>query len=153
MQKLLDLLDEANVIYDLQASTVDSIITEMVDTCVATGTLAEKNREKLIASLIQREKSMSTGIGGGIAIPHCSVDYLESSLTLLAISKQGLDFKAIDDNPVHIFVMLVVPKNKFQDHIKTLALIAKTLGHEDENQELIQATTFAEVQTALQERQ
>ena len=153
MQKLLDLLDEANVIYDLQASTVESIVTEMVEKCVATGSLAEKNKDKLIASLIQREKSMSTGIGGGIAIPHCSVDYLESSLTVLALSKQGLDFAAIDKKPVHIFVMLVVPKNKFQDHIKTLALIAKTLGHEDENEELIQATNFLEVKNALQEKQ
>lgn len=150
MQRLLDLINESRIIYNIESSEIETVLEEMVDKLIDTGGIESEKRDQTTQALVQREQSMSTGIGGGIAIPHCSLEYIDTSLTCLALSRQGIHFNAIDKKPVHIFVTLIMPKNKFQDHIKTLALIAKTLGHRQEKDKLIRAQNFQDIQNALQ---
>ncbi len=121
----------------------------MISHLVATQSLEAGHSEDIISSLLNREKSMSTGIGSGVAIPHCSVHYVDELKCAMAIAPQGIDFEALDNGLVQIFIMLIVPKNKFQDHIKTLALIAKTLNIPEEREKLIKAKNFKEIQQAF----
>ncbi len=81
----------------------------------------------LLHGLRKREELGSTGIGGGVAIPHAKSEHLEKSTGLLAISKTGVEFKTLDGNPVHIFFMMVYPENPVGEHLKTLAKVAKLL--------------------------
>ncbi|MCG6146653.1 PTS sugar transporter subunit IIA [Leptospira levettii] len=149
MNQLLEILDPKNIIFDFKASTKEDAIRKMISHMVATQTLDAVHEEETVSSLMNREKSMSTGIGSGVAIPHCSVHYVNELKCAMAIAPSGIDFDALDHGLVQIFIMLIVPKNKFQDHIKTLALIAKTLNIPEEREKLIKAKNFEEIQKAF----
>ncbi|MCB1178982.1 MAG: PTS sugar transporter subunit IIA, partial [Leptospiraceae bacterium] len=131
MNNLLELITENNVIYNLEAVSKEEVIQKLVDHGVLVELFSDDLKNELIESLMNREKSMSTGIGSGVAIPHCSVTIVDELKVVIGISKQGIDFESIDKLPVHIFILLIVPKEKFQEHIKTLALIAKTLNSKE----------------------
>lgn len=70
---------------------------------------------------------MSTGIGNGVAILHCSSSKVNNIITVMALTPKGLNFEAIDNEPVKIVILLIVPKDKLTQHIKTLANIAKMM--------------------------
>ena len=74
---------------------------------------------------------MSTGIGNGVAIPHCTTLKVQDIIFIMAIIPRGMDFDAIDNLPVKIVILLLVPKNKLTQHIKTLANIAKLMSIDD----------------------
>lgn len=149
MNHLLELITPNNIIYDLKASDKESVIAHLVDHGVRIGSIAESASSEIITSLLNREKSMSTGIGSGVAIPHCSVSLVEDLKVVIGLSKEGIAFDAIDKMPVHIFILLIVPKNKFQEHIKTLALIAKTLNLKEERNKMIYSNSYDDILAAF----
>ena len=79
----------------------------------------------LLAALLKREEMGSTGIGGGIAIPHSKMAQVDKPTGLLALSKGGVDFKALDGEPVFLFFLLVYPESSVEEHLKALAKAAK----------------------------
>ncbi len=86
----------------------------------------ENQQVKKAAQLvIEREKSMTTGIGHGLAIPHATVPFLKKAIAAVCILKQGVDFDAIDHGKVHIVYLILLPEKKFQEHIQILANIAR----------------------------
>jgi len=149
MNHLLDLLTPNNIIYDFHAETKEEVLRKLVIFGTSIKLLDEKDTEELIESLLNREKSMSTGIGSGVAIPHCSIGIVNELKVIIGLSKDGVEFDAIDKLPVHIFILLIVPKDKFQDHIKTLALIAKTLNLKEERDKFILSNSYEELISAL----
>ncbi|MDX1960623.1 MAG: PTS sugar transporter subunit IIA [Leptospiraceae bacterium] len=149
MNHLLDLISQENIIYDLNASSKEEVIRKLVSHAKETNLIEEYCFDDIIHSLMNREKSMSTGIGSGVAIPHCSVNTVKELKVVIGISKEGIPFESIDKLPVHIFILLIVPKDKFQDHIKTLALIAKTLNHKEEREKFIQSNNYEEIISAF----
>lgn len=82
-------------------------------------------------ALHEREVSMSTGIGLGVAIPHCSTEIVHDVYASLAILDHKIEFEAVDDLPVQIVVLLLMPRERFERHIKTLASIARMFNDED----------------------
>lgn len=151
MNRLLELLSPENIVFDFKASSKEEVIEKLVGHLIATKTLEldEKGNQEIISSLLNREKSMSTGIGSGVAIPHCSIGLVTELKCAMAIAPQGIDFASLDDQPVQIFILLIVPKNKFQEHIKTLALIAKTLNIPEERTKIINCKTFEEIKNSI----
>ncbi|WCL48746.1 PTS sugar transporter subunit IIA [Leptospira sp. GIMC2001] len=149
MNHLLDILNENNILFDFQATSKDEVIQKMVDHMVTIGQLESSKRSDVVDALLHREKSMSTGIGSGVAIPHCSVSIVEDLKSIMAISREGIEFESIDSKPVHIFILLVVPKAKFQEHIKTLAMIAKTLNQPEEREKIVSAKSLEEIKNIL----
>jgi mannitol/fructose-specific phosphotransferase system IIA component (Ntr-type) len=149
MNHLLDLLTPNNIIYDFHAKTKEEVLRKLVIFGTSIKLLDEKDTEEIIESLLNREKSMSTGIGSGVAIPHCSIGIVNELKVIIGLSKNGIEFDAIDKLPVHIFILLIVPKDKFQDHIKTLALIAKTLNLKEERDKFILSNSYEELISAL----
>ena len=152
MNHLLELLTPANVIFNLKASSKEEVINRLLDHALQSGLIKDSEKEEIFQALVARENSMSTGIGSGVAIPHCSVESVSALKCVIGISPEGIPFDSIDNLPVHIFVMLVVPKDQFQEHIKTLALIAKTLNLEEERKKIISAKSFEEIQSAFSNR-
>lgn len=145
MNHLIDLINSENILYDFEASSKEDVIRKLVGYGKEINYFEEQYAENLIEALMNREKSMSTGIGSGVAIPHCSVSLVNELKVIIGISKKGIDFDSIDKLPVHIFILLIVPKEKFQDHIKTLALIAKTLNQKEEREKFIRSTSFQDI--------
>jgi len=102
-----------------------------------TGSYPESMVPVVEDALVQRERSMSTGMEHGIAIPHAAVDGIEQLVAVLAVCHQSIEFEAVDKEPARILVGLVIPRNKKLLHIKTLAAIAKLLSRARVREELL----------------
>ncbi|TGK12222.1 PTS sugar transporter subunit IIA [Leptospira fluminis] len=149
MNQLMALIKPETVMFDLEGSSKEEVISRLLQKAVEAKLIEPEVREPVFESLLAREKSMSTGIGSGVAIPHCSVNLVEELKCVMGLSPGGIDFDAIDHLPVHIFILLIVPKSKFQEHIKTLAQIAKTLNVKDDREKLVHSKNFEEIRKAF----
>lgn len=97
--------------------------------CVAASQkLPDYDHHDLLSSLMAREKMGSTGIGNGIAIPHGRLSDIKEVVAILVTSEEPVDFDAIDNRPVDIFIALFVPEESGQEHLSTLQSIAKTFS-------------------------
>jgi fructose-specific phosphotransferase system IIA component len=124
-------LKKNNIIIKAESANRWDLIEEMLDLAIKNNDVSEENRDILKKALFDREKSMSTGIGRGVAIPHCTTEAVEDIVIVMAFCENGIDFESIDSLPVQIAIFLLVPKNKFKQHIKTLANIAKLMNNDE----------------------
>jgi PTS system nitrogen regulatory IIA component len=90
--------------------------------------LPQLSQQEILDALLAREKLGSTGIGRGIAIPHGRMSGIESPLAIILVSETPINFDAIDNRPVDLFIALIVPDGDSQLHLKTLATIADKLN-------------------------
>ncbi len=123
-----DLLSLEQIIPEMKASERWSAIVELVDLLVSLKHVNAEDRDQVLAALRQREETMSTGIGFGIAIPHASSDRVGKVVAAFGRSSTGIEFDSLDNAPVNFIVLFVVPKDQFQTHLRTLAAIAKFLN-------------------------
>src|SRR5450759_4611018 len=122
-----DILSKAQIITDLRATNRWEAIDELINNLVATGKITPEHQEAIAAVVKKRESSMSTGIGFGIGIPHASTDLINEVVGALGRSKKGVNFDALDNQPVNLVMLFLVPQGQFQKHLHTLANIAKLL--------------------------
>jgi mannitol/fructose-specific phosphotransferase system IIA component (Ntr-type) len=134
-----DILSKEQIVPDLQATDRWQAIDELIGNLVSTGKIKSEHRDAITAVVRKRESSMSTGIGFGIGIPHASTDLIYEVVGALGRSKPGVDFNALDNQPVHLVMLFLVPQGQFQKHLHTLANIAKMLHKSDFRQALEQA--------------
>ena len=123
----------------MQAADRWAAIDDLVGNLIATGRIKAENRDAITAVVKKRESSMSTGIGFGIGIPHASTDLIPEVVGALGRSRQGISFDALDNQPVNLVMLFLVPQGQFQKHLHTLANIAKLLHIKEFRQELEQA--------------
>jgi mannitol/fructose-specific phosphotransferase system IIA component (Ntr-type) len=133
------------VVADLQATDRWATIDELMAVFVRTGRITDGDAEAVAGAVRKREESMSTGIGNGIGIPHAPSEHVNRVQALLGIAHHDVDFAALDGEPVRIVVLFVVPQNQFQEHLNTLANIARVLGDEDTRRRFREATTPEQV--------
>ena len=133
---LADILSHEQILPDLQAATRWEAIDELINNLVVTGKIKPENREAIAAVVKKRETSMSTGIGFGIGIPHASTDLIYEVVGSFGRSKKGVNFDALDNQPVNLVMLFLVPQGQFQKHLHTLANIAKLLHNKEFRQAL-----------------
>jgi len=136
---LVDILTKDQILTDLQAADRWQAIDELINNLVATGKIQSEHREAIAAVVKKRETSMSTGIGFGIGIPHASTDLIKEVVGALGRSRKGINFDALDNQPVNLVMLFLVPQGQFQKHLHTLANIAKLLHKAEFRQALDQA--------------
>src|SRR5216684_7250084 len=136
---LSDILTEEQILTDLQASNRWEAIDELINNLVSTEKINSDHREAIAAVVRKRETSMSTGIGFGIGIPHASTDLIAEVVGALGRSKKGVNFDALDNQPVNLVMLFLVPQGQFQKHLHTLANIAKLLHKVEFRQALEEA--------------
>src|SRR3954468_18928300 len=134
-----DILGSDNILPELQASNRWEAIDELINNLVVTGKIKPEHRDAIAAVVKKRETSMSTGIGFGIGIPHASTDLIYEVVGSLGRSHKGVNFEALDNQPVKLVMLFLVPQGQFQKHLHTLANIAKLLHKADFRQSLEQA--------------
>ncbi len=134
-----DILGREQILPDLRASNRWEAIDELISNLVATGKIKPEHQEAITAVVKKRESSMSTGIGFGIGIPHASTDLISEVVGALGRSKRGVNFDALDNQPVSLVMLFLVPQGQFQKHLHTLANIAKILHKAEFRQALEQA--------------
>lgn len=137
---LADILSQDQIITDLQASNRWEAIDELIGNLVDTGKIKTEHRQPIAAVVKKRETSMSTGIGFGIGIPHASTDLIYEVVGAFGRSKKGVNFDALDNQPVNLIMLFLVPQGQFQKHLHTLANIAKLLHKKEFRQALEEAT-------------
>jgi nitrogen PTS system EIIA component len=123
--KIVEFLNEKAVTAELKAVTKDAALRELVDVLAKAEGI--KNREDLVKVLLNRESLGSTGIGQGVGIPHAKTNSVKKLVAALGISSQGVNFDALDGEPVHIFFLLVAPEDSAGPHLKGLARISRLL--------------------------
>ncbi|MCD5535171.1 PTS fructose transporter subunit IIABC [Lactobacillus delbrueckii] len=141
--RINDILNPESMIMDLQATTKDEAINEMADLEVATGIV--NNKEKFVESIWAREKESTTGIGGGIAMPHARNEYINKARVLFAKSEKGVDYDSLDQQPVHLFFMITAPAGADNTHLQALAKLSSLLINPDLVEKLKAAKTADEV--------
>jgi len=134
---LADSLSKNSILVKVQSKNRWDLIEEMLNVAEKNNSFQNEDKNHILKGLIEREKSMSTGIGNGVAIPHCTTTLVDKMIVVMAVCQNGIDFSAIDNEPVKIAILLLVPKNKLTQHIKTLANIAKIMSNADFRSKLL----------------
>lgn len=151
--RLSELLREEAIRLDIKDHDKWQVIRELTELLVTSGGLRAEQKDAVLDALLARERSMSTGMEKGIAIPHCSMEEVDDTLVSLGVSGNGIDFESIDGQPTHLILLLVTPKNRTKVHIRTLAEIAKLLNDSDFRDRLVTATAPSEILERIRERE
>ena len=139
------LLSADQIIPEMRATERWAAIVELIDLLVQKGRVRGSDRDSIVSALRQREETMSTGIGFGIAIPHASSNCVSEVVAAFGRSSTGIEFDSLDNSPVRFIVLFVVPKDQFQVHLRTLAAIAKFLNDKSVREQLAKADSSDEI--------
>ena len=128
---LADILTPAQIIPEMRASNRWEAIDELVEQLVTAGRISPDHRQDIAAVVKRREATMSTGIGFGVGIPHAVSELISEVVGVLGRSTKGMQFEALDNQPVNLVILFLVPQGQFQKHLHTLSNIAKNLHNAD----------------------
>ncbi len=134
--KLLDVLRKEAIILGLEATDKKSVLEELT---IPAAAISKVEHSQLVRMLMERERLGTTGIGGGIAIPHGKLKSLPSEILCMGISQKGVSFEAMDGKPVHIFFLLFTPEGATELHLMLLSRISKLLKNGIFKQRLLDA--------------
>ncbi len=123
--KIVEFLNEKAITANMTATTKEGALRELVD--VLSKAEGIKNKDELVKVLMGRETLGSTGIGQGVGIPHAKTNSVKKLVAALGISPPGVNFDALDGDPVHIFFLLIAPEDSAGPHLKGLARISRLL--------------------------
>ena len=138
---------------DLKAESKEAVIREMVDNLRAAGYLrgdaaagtppvtALAASEDVVKAIMKRELLGSTGIGRNVAIPHAKHTTIDRCIGTVAVSRKGVPFDSLDNEPVFVFVMLISPQERPGDHLRALENVSRTLRDDSFVKALRQAPT------------
>jgi fructose-specific phosphotransferase system IIA component len=147
-EEVLSLIDPGCIIMDLKENTKEGIITELVDLLDVRGKLLD--RKEVLGDVLLREKTMSTGMEHGIALPHGKSDAVTDICVAVGIKKAGVDFDSLDGEKSRLFILVVSPKKTSGPHLQFLAAIASILKDETLRKQVIAADFKEDVALLLQ---
>lgn len=140
--KITEFLRPDSVVADLAGQTAETVLAELCRPLTA-GQKTESQR--LLDTLLEREKLGSTGIGEGIAIPHGKIAGLPALVASFGRSRGGIDFRAIDGRPTHLFFALFAPENSAGAHLKALARISRIFKNPAFREAILRAQDASEI--------
>jgi PTS system nitrogen regulatory IIA component len=140
--RILDNLKEEAIVVDLTATDKKGVLQEMT---VPLASLSGVDHDEIVRVLLERERLGSTGIGGGIAIPHGKLKSLNSLMMGFGRSREGVDFDAMDGKRAHLFFLLLAPESSADGHLKMLARISRLLKNSIFRERLMNAVDLQEL--------
>ena len=140
---LTEILSVDQIVPHLTAADRWAVIDQLIDVLVRTHKIRPEDRETVRQAVKDRETSKSTGIGYGIALPHASVGCIQDVVAAFGRPAQGVDFQALDSQPVTMCLLFLTPQGQFQKHLLLLSTVARFLSNKDNRQKL-EATQSAE---------
>ncbi|MCD6406772.1 PTS sugar transporter subunit IIA [Candidatus Aerophobetes bacterium] len=149
--QLSDFLDKKAIKPRLEARTKDEVLEELVSLIEKTGQLTDP--KEFLRLIKEREELGSTGIGYNIAIPHARSRVVKKMVGAFGISKEGIDFEALDKEPVYLFFMLAAPQDVSREYLKALALISRFLRRRRVRQELLKVETVEEIEEIIKKEE
>src|SRR5262247_1007844 len=146
-----DILTPEQILPGMNAGNRWEAIDELINNLVTTGKIKPEHHDAISSVVKKRESSMSTGIGFGIGIPHASTDLIYEVVGAFGRSKKGVNFDALDNQPVKLVMLFLVPQGQFQKHLHTLANIAKLLHKTEFRHSLEQADNAEQMHRVIKE--
>lgn len=145
--KIQDLLNKKVMLLDLQATTKEAAIDEMINSLVDNGVVTDFDVFK--AGIMAREAQTSTGLGDGIAMPHSKNTAVKEATVLFAKSNKGVDYESLDGQPTDLFFMIAAPEGANDTHLAALAELSKYLMQDGFADRLRKVTSPDEVIAAF----
>ena len=149
--KFADFVCSDAIIAKLEATDRDGAIAELVSALVRAGRLKKPLCDDVIKAVIRRENEASTGMGKGIAIPHVKHGAVRDVVGAIGQTSSGIDFAALDKQPVYSVILLVSPLNNPDRHLQAMESIFRHLQHDRFRKFLRQAQTVEQIIDLLQE--
>lgn len=146
---LSNLMKEDLIIVDLHSRERMSAIKEMIDRLKEAGKIA--NGIDFLKVIAEREQLKTTGIGEGVAIPHARTNAVENLVIAFGRSREGIDFKSIDGQPVHLIFLLASPGHDASRYLNALAMICSLLRQKSFRESLIRAENAQEIIAIIKE--
>ena len=149
--KFADFVCFEATIPELRARDRDGAITELVSALDKAGKLGKGNREEIIKAVIKREKEASTGMGKGVAVPHVKHGAVKNVVAAVGQSSAGIDFSALDKQPVYSIILLISPVSDPDKHLQTMEKVFKHLQQERFRKFLRQCQKAEQIEDLLRE--
>lgn len=135
----------------LSSTDRDGVIVELVTSLDKAKKLGRGNRNKITQAVIKREKEASTGMGKGVAVPHAKHPVIKNMVAVVGLSGSGIDFSALDKQPVYSVILLVSPPDEPDKHLQAMENIFKHLQNEKFRKFLRQCQTPEQIEDLLRE--
>ncbi|TWT67342.1 PTS sugar transporter subunit IIA [Allorhodopirellula solitaria] len=149
--KFSDFVKKGAIRANLQSTTKEAVINELVDSLLESGEIAADQRDDIIAAIMKREELGSTGIGRGVAVPHTKHPSVSELVGTVGVSEAGVDFDSLDGERVQLFFLLISPPERPGDHLRALENISRQLRDESFCRFLKQSKSADDIQQLLQE--
>ncbi len=133
------------IVPDLKADSARGAIDEMVGELVRIKAVPNSQRKKVVEAILRREKKGTTGFGNGVAIPHAKHEGVDGVVGIVARSAAGIDFAALDGQPVHLFFLLLSNPDQPEEHLKAMEHIFRSIKNDNLRRFMCQATTREEL--------
>jgi mannitol/fructose-specific phosphotransferase system IIA component (Ntr-type) len=124
---ILDYLDKDSIIVGLKQKTKKKILASILEHLIAKKKINKNDEKEILKNLLQREGMGSTAIGGYIALPHARINSVKTIVICLVVSKDGVEFDSLDQEPVNIIALLLSNQKEAGLHLKMLAFLARML--------------------------
>jgi mannitol/fructose-specific phosphotransferase system IIA component (Ntr-type) len=149
--KLSEFIVSEAIVPELQATDRDGVIRELVASLAAAGAIEDAAVPEVVAALIKREQNGSTGFGKGVAVPHVKHAKVKRMSGTLGRSVGGIDFSALDHQPVYSVVLLLSPENAPQQHLQAMNIVFSNLQKDMFRRFLRQSDTREKIVDLLEE--
>lgn len=143
MIKWQRILSENNIIVGLGAQRHLDAVRELAEVFKADEAI--KDHKQFLSELLRREQQISTAIGKGVAVPHAHVECIQRQRLAIGISTKGIDFNAVDGQPVNIVALLATPVKHHPQHMELLGALSRLMQQNNIRQALIEATETTQV--------
>ena len=124
---ILDYLDKESVVLGVKPKSKRNTVSTILDHLIQKKKIAKDHKKLILKAIMQREDMGSTAIGSHIAFPHARIDSVKHNVICVCISKEGVDFDSLDQEPVNIIALLLSSQKEAGLHLKMLAFLARML--------------------------
>jgi mannitol/fructose-specific phosphotransferase system IIA component (Ntr-type) len=135
--KIQDILQKNGILTNLESTDKSEILTQMGKYLATLYDI--KDQDHIVRKILDREAEMSTGIGYGIAIPHARIEGIDRLFIIAGRSVKGIDFNAIDEQPVHLLFMMLSPVNASSQYTQILSSLSRVMSYEEIRNSLIES--------------
>lgn len=149
--KLKDFIVSDAIVAELQGTERNAVLRELVGSLASAGALPQDAVEEVVAALVKREQTGSTGFGKGVAVPHVKHPRITKMVGAVGRSASGIDFAALDQQPVYTVFLLLSPDNQPQQHLQAMNIVFSNLQKDMFRRFLRQSTTRQAIVELLDE--
>ncbi|RKX87301.1 MAG: PTS sugar transporter subunit IIA [Spirochaetes bacterium] len=146
---IIDYLKPEGIIIKAEAKKKKDLISRLLNHAVKNNIISAEKIESILSAIMLREQQGSTGIGNGIAIPHCKTDLVSTGIMLAATIPNGIKYNSVDNKPVNIIFLFIFPGNENKEYLQVLAKAARLFSDEVIRNQLILSHTSEDFRAVI----